>query len=673
MSTIHLKVKYPSGELTVSPEPSILIKDLKVLLAAKLGDGTTADRLRLIYIGRVMADDNTLAQYGVGDGQVIHMVIKPADVTQQPARPQPPADATSAPGSTAAGGMDSPTGSSDGPGVPGPGGVDMGGLFRGIFQNLQFAGPLVSAAIHRGVHGGGFASPAAASAAPTGDESSTGEHASAPRTQSRPATPQAQSQAQQQQQHFAFGIPGFPQGFPGMAGPGGRVVPPTQSAQAPLFHVHVHVTMDELEVLPARLSSFEQRMAARQPPQHVHVHVQQHDGPVNARGAANAAAARPNPQTSQGQPVPGAVAAGEPRRTVLSDIARGTGLQVGPTGEPHTLQDVLSEAVSNNLDMGEVMQMMQGDWSAVERTRPQLREFIMRRTGGNPTRQLREELVEESVIDIVEAFDRNQEVQAQVRQRARTGVAMQPLVRAFTRLALRDIVNLVVDGPPAGTAYGVAFRNLVVRHVGHAMVYAERNVVRNGAADVDALLDVALAVVVREGTRQKPELAGLAGMASMMVLPALRNWKTEYTQRLRREHDTSNLEMEMRRIVNVSTRGAAADAPHSQTFGASAGGGASATAAQAAAPPPAAPVGRQPTDADDALLDACLDEASHSFHAPPATGDVESAAALSRALEGSSIPEHLRREFVAMAQSDATQRPPPPPAHYFAGDRDAFE
>ena len=56
----------------------ILVSELKKLIEEK--HAISSDRIRLIYTGRVLNDEETLASYSISDDSVIHMVVRPQSV-----------------------------------------------------------------------------------------------------------------------------------------------------------------------------------------------------------------------------------------------------------------------------------------------------------------------------------------------------------------------------------------------------------------------------------------------------------------------------------------------------------------------------------------------------------------------------------------------------------------
>lgn len=93
---------------TLTLPPSTPVSELKEKLSTSEYADAPADRQRLIYSGRVLKDNETLAVYKIQDGHTIHLVKSAASNQRQ----NPAAQASSAP---------TPTGAPGGPG--GPGGV----------------------------------------------------------------------------------------------------------------------------------------------------------------------------------------------------------------------------------------------------------------------------------------------------------------------------------------------------------------------------------------------------------------------------------------------------------------------------------------------------------------------------------------------------------------------
>lgn len=85
MSTINIHIK-SSGDskYEVSVDTSSTIEDLKVIISAAAD--VPPERQRLIYSGKVLKDDQTVASYKIQDGHTVHLVKSAA---AKPATPQP--------------------------------------------------------------------------------------------------------------------------------------------------------------------------------------------------------------------------------------------------------------------------------------------------------------------------------------------------------------------------------------------------------------------------------------------------------------------------------------------------------------------------------------------------------------------------------------------------------
>ena len=60
--------------ITLTLAPSATIYDVKEQIQEK--EGVLPDFQRLIFAGRQLADDRTLSDYGIQNGNTIHMVVR---------------------------------------------------------------------------------------------------------------------------------------------------------------------------------------------------------------------------------------------------------------------------------------------------------------------------------------------------------------------------------------------------------------------------------------------------------------------------------------------------------------------------------------------------------------------------------------------------------------------
>ncbi|KAL4939405.1 hypothetical protein BDV06DRAFT_199018 [Aspergillus oleicola] len=141
-SPITFNVKASNdAKFTLTLPLSTTVSDLKEQLASSEYADTAAERQRLIYSGRVLKDNDTLATYKIKDGHTIHLVKSAASNQQQRAGAATESSSTSTP----AGSSPNPAaaGSAGIPGVPtnlaaGTGNNPLAGLTGGRFAG--FAG-----------------------------------------------------------------------------------------------------------------------------------------------------------------------------------------------------------------------------------------------------------------------------------------------------------------------------------------------------------------------------------------------------------------------------------------------------------------------------------------------------------------------------------------------------
>jgi ubiquilin len=76
------------AKFTLTLPPSTTVSDLKNKLASSEYADTPAERQRLIYSGRVLKDNETLATYKIKDGHTIHLVKSAASNQRQNPAPQ---------------------------------------------------------------------------------------------------------------------------------------------------------------------------------------------------------------------------------------------------------------------------------------------------------------------------------------------------------------------------------------------------------------------------------------------------------------------------------------------------------------------------------------------------------------------------------------------------------
>jgi ubiquilin len=90
--TFNIKASNDAKYTFTLPE-STSVSDLKEKLSSSEYADTPAERQRLIYSGRVLKDNETLASYKIKDGHTIHLVKSAASNQRQNPPPQPVASA----------------------------------------------------------------------------------------------------------------------------------------------------------------------------------------------------------------------------------------------------------------------------------------------------------------------------------------------------------------------------------------------------------------------------------------------------------------------------------------------------------------------------------------------------------------------------------------------------
>jgi len=137
-----VQVKTPKEKQAVEVEEGATIKQFKEAISAKFS-GAPVENLCLIFAGKIMKDQETLASHNVKDGMTVHLVIKQGGAAAAaPAAPSPtPAPAPPTSGNTGAPPPDpaqSPFGLGGFGGIPGMGNLGMGSAnFMEMQQRMQ--------------------------------------------------------------------------------------------------------------------------------------------------------------------------------------------------------------------------------------------------------------------------------------------------------------------------------------------------------------------------------------------------------------------------------------------------------------------------------------------------------------------------------------------------------
>lgn len=87
---ITVTVKTPKDKEVIEVCENATVSQFKELVAAKFN--ADVEQLCLIFAGRILKDAETLASQNIKDGLTIHLVVKAATRTQEPAASRPPAD-----------------------------------------------------------------------------------------------------------------------------------------------------------------------------------------------------------------------------------------------------------------------------------------------------------------------------------------------------------------------------------------------------------------------------------------------------------------------------------------------------------------------------------------------------------------------------------------------------
>ena len=500
-----LKVKAPNNkEFTIEAEAAWTMRTLKEKVSAQME--VEAGRLRLIHLGRVPKDDATLESVGMTEGHTVHVVVRPADIPPSGSTSSSPTEpVVEEQDSRQARHPSAPQGENLG--------IDLGGILRSVMGNL---GPAVA----------GLAS-AFPSAAPTNSSPDSQTPQPSGDTQTRPS----QSQPQQQ-----------PQSVP----PQTRLRTTVISQQQPPvtgFVVHVHVTPDQLDTLPERLQRFVQRSP--------NVTVSVHEGPNPSQPTANISSfvqsvveqaqqqqpqpAQQPPQQAGRAPQPAQPAGGStaPRQSI-AQLAE----QCGIRNEPSTnIFEELSNAMTNAMDMADVMKLMQGDWTPSMKVREPLRKYIAKETGQpNPGEEARRTLSRKAARSMCSAIADNEQLARELGRRQREGENAIRRLESLVFVCAQRLIDLTMDDARRNT-FPQELRKQIVCFVGQAMDFGNRVLFRNGQQDTDFIVGLSLQHVIRAATEQHHEFAAFAPMGAQVMRGCTQQWYQEYMSRYRQPSD----------------------------------------------------------------------------------------------------------------------------------------
>jgi len=137
-----VQVKTPKEKQAVEVEEGATIKQFKEAISAKFS-GAPVENLCLIFAGKIMKDQETLASHNVKDGMTVHLVIKQGGAAPAPAAAPSPTPAPAPPTSGNSGApppdpAQSPFGLGGFGGIPGMGNLGMGSAnFMEMQQRMQ--------------------------------------------------------------------------------------------------------------------------------------------------------------------------------------------------------------------------------------------------------------------------------------------------------------------------------------------------------------------------------------------------------------------------------------------------------------------------------------------------------------------------------------------------------
>jgi hypothetical protein len=618
-------------------DPTWTVLQLKeAIVRAHSGDNDlSVDAMRLIFAGRVMTDTQTLQDFGIQDEQTVHMVVRP------------PAQVPPAPGA-------------NGP-SPGDGGRNQQPqVVQGGIQ--QVAGPLLGDLLNQFAPALNQIMPALAQGitrmVPAAPQEIAGEGnggSALPAAQQQPqaqAQVQAQAQAQAQMQaqmaaHQQAHLQAHLHHQNMMLQQAARANPAVLMAGAappmPAVQVHVHVSLTELDDLPARLQSFYQRMA----PAQVTVRVEQHQqpqqsppaqqqpqqqtagAPTNTGAQRQAPAAAAPSRPVQQQPAPAVPAAAPPAaaseaqpRPNLSQLVAAAGLTTDASnGSPASnLLDALEREVMNTMEIADLMRLMGGDWSPILKARPAVTDFVKRELAADSGVGNRQRLAAKTAKSLVTGIVEHIELRPLFLQRQKPN--QQNIFRTLENglyAASLDLIQLFLE-EPVPASFTQKLRLQLVRFVGATMDYFSREVLVNGLGDLDVLVQALVRAGIQEASRQNAQLAAFAPMAGNLAMNTLVMWRNEYMQVHRRSGDDA--------IFTTEPRVPPLAAP--------------------AAPPAAA--GPAAVSIDD-LLDEALDAQPQRPAGGPAGGDA--ASALRTSLQDTSLTRQEVEGILAAAQDSS--------------------
>ena len=540
---MKLKLKYNDKDYVLEDiDVGATVTTLKA--AAGKATGIEPSRIRLVYMGRVLKDDQTISTYNVEDETTVHMIAKEPTFQQTSPPPQQSQPRTSSP--PAAGANTQSTSQShfsfessgmEGGALPPEAGAALGNIFSMLGPALSGLGPALA----------GWQQQAAATAGRAGRSSPS---TTSPQRESEPAASARQPSSQESAR------PAEPS-QPSRASTAARDANEERVDAPPVagIHVHIHVTLDELEALPERLERFSRRV-----PNTTSIHIERPDQPGMAQNvfrsvpahlqrvwrSAGAAMGGGGAGASGATGVPAAAAelfreaasADQPRRS-MRNVAQTFGMDADTSGASQSVFDLLSSELMDGADSRDMMGLIAGDWSSTRKAYLPLRKFIMTATNNNPTPDARKKLAIRTARGAGKQLtNTDTELGRELRRRQRPGVdAARHLEIAIQHAAL-ELIDKVVDSD--ADAFPRNLRSVLVRHLGHTYDYVKRNFFQGGQADCDALLQMAIQRAMQKALAAKPEYAMMANMAAPMAMNVIRQWHQEYLTSHRSPNDDRN-------------------------------------------------------------------------------------------------------------------------------------